>query len=44
MSGRVLNIFGMGLGPGLDVKSKEMRSVKDDCVSGFSNRVDGCAK
>lgn len=35
--GWILNIFGIGLGPGLDVKSKEMRRVKDDCASGFSN-------
>lgn len=40
----ILNIFGIGLGPGLDVRSKEMRGVRDDCASGFSNWVDGCAK
>lgn len=28
-------------GPGLDVRNKEMRRVKDDCASGFSNFVDG---
>lgn len=36
-SGWILNISGIGLGPGLDVRSKEMRRVRDDCASGFSN-------
>lgn len=40
----ILNIFGIRLGPGLDVRSKEMRRVGDDYASGFSNWVDGCAK
>ena len=32
------------IGPGLDVRCKELRRVKDGCASGFSNLVDGCAK
>lgn len=44
MSGWILNILGMELGPGLDVKNKEMRRVKDDCASGFSYCVAGCVK
>lgn len=40
----ILNIFEIGLGPGLDVMSREMRIVRNDYASGFSNWVDGYAK
>lgn len=40
MGGWILNIFGIRLGLGLNLRSKEMRRVRDDCASGFSNWVD----
>lgn len=43
-SGWILNILGRGLVPELDMRNKEMRRLKDDCASGFSNWVDCCAK